>query len=232
MSSLTFRTTDRRVRGDLEIEFPTTIRTLDDFREWVATAELPESARLEFRRGKVEIDMAAEEIETHVLLKSDLTVQLGMRLRRTGVARLFVDGTLFTNDETGLAREPDLIVCTNESLATGRVRLREIREGSGRRMQLNGSPDLVIEIVSRSSVRKDTIELRDDYFAAGVGEYWIFDGRGDDVVWTMLSRGAGRYEEVPASGDGFRRSPLFGCEFRLRRETDPNGLYIHTLDER
>ena len=45
------------------------------------------------------------------------------------------------------------------------------------RLGVEGPADLVIEIVSDDSVRRDQIEKRDEYAAAGMPEYWWFDPR-------------------------------------------------------
>lgn len=42
-------------------------------------------------------------------------------------------------------------------------------------IELVGTPDLVIEIVRRSSVRKDTIDLQELYQEAGIREYWLIN---------------------------------------------------------
>ena len=38
-----------------------------------------------------------------------------------------------------------------------------------------GNPDLIVEILSKSSVRRDTVEKLDLYESHGVMEYWIVD---------------------------------------------------------
>ena len=34
---------------------------------------------------------------------------------------------------------------------------------------------MTLEVVSSSSVRKDTVDLRDRYYKAGILEYWLVD---------------------------------------------------------
>jgi Uma2 family endonuclease len=65
----------------------------------------------------------------------------------------------------GAAREPDLFFVAREKLD----RLTEDR--------LIGAPDLVIEIVSKSSVKSDRDDKFNEYRDAGVHEYWIIDPR-------------------------------------------------------
>jgi Uma2 family endonuclease len=59
-------------------------------------------------------------------------------------------------------------------------------QGGGDYIEILGSPDLVVEIVSDSSVRKDTTLLRDAYWKAGVREYWLFDARGAEIRFDIL----------------------------------------------
>jgi Uma2 family endonuclease len=62
-------------------------------------------------------------------------------------------------------REPDVFFIANEHLD----RLTEDR--------VNGAPDLIIEIVSKDSMQRDTEDKFDEYEAEGVLEYWIIDNR-------------------------------------------------------
>jgi Uma2 family endonuclease len=65
----------------------------------------------------------------------------------------------------GPSREPDILFLATEHLD----RMTEER--------LVGAPDLVIEVVSNESVRRDRDEKVREYAAAGVREYWIIDPR-------------------------------------------------------
>ena len=63
------------------------------------------------------------------------------------------------------SREPDILFIAKENLH----RLSSER--------LTGPPDLIVEIVSRSSVRRDRKDKFEEYAVAGVPEYWIIDSR-------------------------------------------------------
>lgn len=65
----------------------------------------------------------------------------------------------------GPSREPDLLFVSNDNLR----RLGEKR--------FDGGPDLVVEIVSVSSVREDKVRKFEEYEQGGVSEYWIIDPR-------------------------------------------------------
>src|SRR5262249_26066033 len=54
-------------------------------------------------------------------------------------------------------------------------------------------PEIVVEIVSRGSRRRDYVEKREEYLLFGVREYWIFDAERQEV--TVLRRSGGRWVE-------------------------------------
>ena len=74
------------------------------------------------------------------------------------------------------------------------------------------------EIVSDSSVRKDKVELRQSYFAAGIPEYWLIDARGDELDFQLLVRGTEDYVAQSADAKGYFWSPCFGRRFLLTRK--------------
>ncbi len=84
---------------------------------------------------------------------------------------------------------------------------------------IQGAPDLVVEIVSESTRRTDELTKRKLYEKFGVGEYWVVDPVVESVkVYRLAEKGyarAGEYErETAASFD----SPAFpGLEILLAR---------------
>jgi Uma2 family endonuclease len=81
----------------------------------------------------------------------------------------------------------------------------------------------VLEVVSRSSQRKDLVDHVQDYARAGIPEYWIVDARGTDLVFRVLVVQGGAYADQPVDA-GWIRSPLFNRAFRLLRFTNRAGL--------
>ena len=53
-------------------------------------------------------------------------------------------------------------------------------------LEAEGSPDMVLEVVSATSRRKDTVVLRELDWRAGVKEYWLAEPRRDDVTFDIL----------------------------------------------
>ena len=81
---------------------------------------------------------------------------------------------------------------------------------------VQGAPDLVVEILSPSTSRRDWNEKRDLYAKHGVRELWIADPDAR-VVWVMTLRD-GEYEVVGKYGDTqiFSSPTLAGLAIDLR----------------
>ncbi len=58
---------------------------------------------------------------------------------------------------------------------------------------IRGAPDLVVEIISPSSVKIDRFKKRDIYERFGIPEYWLVDPQNQTVEVYVLAE-AGRYE--------------------------------------
>jgi Uma2 family endonuclease len=145
---------------------------------------------------------------------------------------VFSDGALLVNETADLSTTPDAMFCSVKSFRAGHVRWVEWVEGSQRYLEVEGSPDLVIEVVSRTTVRKDTKRLPRLYFAAGIAEYWIIDARRDKIDFRILTAGRKKYVEKAPDADGYRRSRVLGRSFLLTREPCPAGGYWYILLER
>ncbi|MEX0718739.1 MAG: Uma2 family endonuclease [Planctomycetaceae bacterium] len=199
------------------VTIPAMVRDLRSFREWAHSDEFPERGSISYVRGEIIVDMNAEELDSHVSLKGNLYADLLEIVEKEGLGDLFVDGLLFVNEEADVSNEPDLIFCAIESLEAGRVGYREHVPGSGRLVEVTGSPDLLVEIVSRSSVKKDMLLLFESYFEAGVREYWTIDARGIEIDFRIHRRGAAGFVANDPDADGFVASEVLGRSFRLTR---------------
>ena len=194
------------------------------YRAWVTSDEYPERLRTTFVFGEVLIEMTPESVYRHNQIKLALTETLGAFVRKDSLGRVYPDGVLITNEAAGLSCEPDLTVISWASLESGRVRLQPRVQDASDSVELVGSPDLVVEIVSDSSVRKDTRLLREAYFAAGVAEYWLIDARAEDIRFEILER---REEGFVASVA--RMSRILGGRWDLTRALDRDGRFSYTL---
>src|SRR5262249_21698388 len=151
------------------------VEDLDSFRRWRLSEEAPDRGEIAFLDSYLWVDLTTEEFLTHNQVKAAYDYSIMSVVNAASLGRYVPDRMLLTNAEANLNSEPDGLFFTWETLRSGRIRLVE-REGQGI-MELEGAADLVLEIVSKSSVRKDTVLLRDLYFRAGVQEYWLVDVR-------------------------------------------------------
>jgi Uma2 family endonuclease len=192
------------------------------FRAWVTSADFPERIRASYVAGEVLVEMSPESIETHNKVKTEVTVTLGYLIREADLGVLYTDGALLTNDRASLSTEPDLVFASWDTLQSGRLRFVPKSNREEDSVELVGTPDLVVEIVSDSSVRKDLVLLRDAYARAGVPEYWVIDARKDPLRFEILLLDHDLYAAREPAG-GPQRSALFGRRYSLAKERDRVG---------
>ena len=99
-------------------------------------------------------------------------------------------------------------------------------------LSLKARPDLVVEIVSASSVGKDTVRLPALYWAAGVQEFWLADARKERLIFQIHRRGASGFDPVLPDAAGFQHSAVLECDYRLERYRDVDGHWNFNLIER
>ena len=104
--------------------------------------------------------------------------------------------------------QPDLVFISNERLA-------QIRSSAGAK----GAPDLVVEIGSAGTRKRDEMIKRRLYERFGVSEYWVIDPELDIVK--VYRRATDRFERVAElsleSGDVVTTPLLSGLELPLTR---------------
>jgi Uma2 family endonuclease len=125
-----------------------------------------------------------------------------------------------------VSNNPDAAAILWKSLQSGKVRYVSHQ---GRELEIEGSPDWILEIVSDSSVFKDTVQLRKAYHRARISEYWLVDARGKDIDFQILCWRKNGYVAAPAQ-NGWVRSRVFARWFRLTRQKDRRGGWKYTLE--
>ena len=215
------------------VRIPRLLRDIETFREWVRSDDFPERGRIDWIGGEVEVDMSPEDITTHGTLKTAIATGLVNLIEPSDRGIVLIDRARLSSPSGDLSVEPDVVVILNESVESGRVRLIP-KSGAreGRFIELEGAADLVVECVSDSSKKKDRERLPARYFAAGVREYWVMDGRVDPVAFMLCRRGGDRYVETEPDGDGFRRSEILGRSARIVRIPMKSGLVRFRLETR
>ncbi len=185
---------------DQQIEIPL-VRSLEEFRAWALSDEFPEQGRIDDIAGRVEVDMSPRDFFLHGTLKTEVVAGLHEIVKRKALGYLVSDRTRVSCPQAELSVEPDVAFISEEALASGRVRLVPKASGEADRyVEVEGPPDVVVEIVSDSSVTKDTKRLPAAYFQAGVHGYWLVDARGESLRFQIHRRGSSGFEPVAAEG--------------------------------
>jgi Uma2 family endonuclease len=217
------------VVDDESVHIPVWVVDLESFRSWVHSEEVPEKLRACFLNGEVWVDMSNEQYFSHNDLKTEINAVLRMLVKAERLGRYSGDGMLLTNLEANLSAGPDGVFVFHESLTKNRLRLVEgKKEGY---VEIEGTPDMVLEVVSTGSVKKDTVTLRDLYWKAGIAEYWLVDARGEELTFDILRHTPKGYVTTRKQG-GWVKSAIFGKSFRLTCQEAEDGHPEFTLEMR
>jgi Uma2 family endonuclease len=208
------------------ISVPEWVKDLESFRRWTDEDDFPDEFRVWWLRGEVWIDVSKEQIFTHVLVKTRFTRTLDTLAEQGQLGIYLTDGVLLSNFAADISGNPDGLFITAATLASDRVRLIEGSEGGF--VELQGSPDMVLEILSKSSEKKDNLTLKQAYHEAGVREYWVVDARKEPLVFDVFRATAKGYVRAPKQ-QGWVKSGVFGKSFKLDVSAGLQGHPNYTL---
>src|SRR5260370_597108 len=209
----------------ISLRIPHDIHTLAGFRKWALSDDGPEKLPVMFLGGEVYIDVSKEEIRTHAAVKSEVSRVLWALNREVDFGDLYINGVLVTNVKADVSNNPDMLAVFWESLEKNLVHYVTKRN---RDVEIVGSPDWALEIVSRSSVTKDKRKLRKAYHRARILEYWIIDSRREEMSFVVLHWRKSGYAAAPQH-EGWVHSRVFQRDFRLTRKVDRRGAWKYTL---
>jgi Uma2 family endonuclease len=209
-----------------EVRVPDEVTDLKSFRAWARSDDFPTGCRIDYLAGLIWIDQTMERLFSHNLVKTACTISVGGLVDRENRGRYFSDGVRLVNPGGDLSPEPDGLFASWETFQSGRLRC--VTQSNGDYLELEGTPDMALEVVSRSSVQKDTKVLFALYWEIGIPEYWLIDARKDVIRFDIFKHTAKGYVAVKKHG-GWLKSNVFGKEFRLTRQTDPVGQPQFTL---
>src|SRR5215208_5193165 len=140
--------------GELDADFvlhiPRDAYTLEGFRRWVHSDAFPEKQPVLFRKGEIYLFMPKENILTHAAIKTPVAIKLGGLFNKLDLGDFYINGVLVTNVEAELSGNPDMVGILWESLESGKVRY--VTNKDNEEVEIEGSPDWLLEIVSNSSV--------------------------------------------------------------------------------
>jgi Uma2 family endonuclease len=211
------------------ISVPGWVTDLESFRRWVHSDDFPDEGRIWWLCGEVWVDMSKEQLFTHNVVKAELTMALRLIATTENLGTYFTDGVLLSNFAAEIAGNPDGMFVLTATFGTDRIRLLEGKQAGF--VELQGSPDMVLEVISQSSEEKDDVHLRKAYFDAGIPEYWIIDVREEPFRFDVLRRGPRGYVNTRKQG-GWVKSATFGRSFRLVARAGPGGYPDYKLESR
>jgi len=163
------------------------------FSDWL---KLPDDGRL-YELIEGELLVTPPPSVTHQRISRDLEFALMSYLRRTGQGEvLYAPVGVKLSDEDVL--EPDLVVV---------LAAHSARVGA---QVIEGPPDIVVEILSPGTAKRDLGTKRAKYASSGVPEYWIVDPAARVI------------EVLRLASSGYERYGLFGHADTLHSATLPD----------
>ncbi len=148
-------------------------------------AKTPDDERYELLDGELVFMPSPKEI--HQMLLGRLFVALYTWAAERPLGRVYVAPFDVVLSDTNTL-QPDILFISSE-------RSQIITEAN-----VQGAPDLAIEIISPSDPNRDRVRKREIYERHGVGEYWLVDSDASNV--TVLSLRDGSYLTVGIYGEG------------------------------
>lgn len=158
---------------------PTFKFTYEDYRN------APEDKRYELLDGDLVVVPAPKEAHQRALM--NLTYVLYQSIKKTEAGRVYAAPFDVVLSETDVV-QPDLLFISND-------RANIITEDN-----VQGAPDLVIEVLSPSTAERDLTFKRSLYAKYGVQEYWLVDT--DARTVTVLQLVEQLFREIGTYGEG------------------------------
>jgi len=200
---------------DEVIAVPKWVSDLRSFRRWFRSDTFPSDAKVVYYDGNIWVDQQMERA-LHTLIKTEIARMVGNWSKSNLPGSTYCDKLRFTNRKADLSCEPDVIFISDESLILGKVRLMD----GDVSLEVEGSPEIIVEVISPTSVKKDEKTLREKYWEAGVQEYWLADSRKVPSL-SILKRTARGFVTVKANAQGWLRSEVLGALCRLVSKPGP-----------
>ncbi len=209
-----------------EARIPAWVTNHRSFRRWIYSGKFPQRGQFFHLGGELWVDLSMESLD-HNQIKSVIYAVLCSMVLDNKLGRFCPDRMMLTNLDVLLSTEPDGMFLSGQSLRIGSVRLRK----GGDSLEVIGTPDMVLEVVSKTTVRKDTVSLLDLYFRAGIPEYWLVDSRPDHFRFDIFRPGRRKYVATRKT-DGWIKSEMFGKSFKLIRTAGADDTSDYRLETR
>ena len=216
------RVTDIVVNGSVHI--PLWVTDHDSFRRWACSNDFPERGQFFFLNGTFWVDLSMETL-IHNQIKGIITAVLTAFVTPESLGRVLFDRMMLTNSNAHLSCEPDGMFISNQTIEQGLVTF----ESGDESLQVIGTPDLALEVISKTTRTKDTIDLMADYAKAGIAEYWLVDSTIDAPELVIMRLVGGKYVAA-RKHDGWLKSHVLGRSFRLTCKKDSTGMSQFNLE--
>ena len=173
--------------------------------------QLPcDGKRYELVRGEVHVTPAPNT--KHQFVVHNLDMSLGLFVQKNNLGEVW-ESPLDVRLGEDTALQPDLIFISNA------------RAGIIQENWIAGAPDLVVEVLSPSTVAHDRTTKLGIYAAAGVPEFWLIDSQAKTVEVLKLE-GKKYFVEATHAGDQVLASSLFpGWQLPLNDLFDFRGRF-------
>ncbi len=209
-----------------QVRIPPWVADFDSFRRWTLSDDYPEHGWFSHLNGELWVDVSMEKAE-HNQIKTEVSRSVSTVVKSEDKGLFFIDRMRLINLDVLLSTEPDGVFVSYDSLKSGRV---ELKEGDDSR-EVVGTPDAVMEIVSKTSVKKDTEVLRDLYWQAEIPECWLIDSLQKEPELDILRYTSSKYVSTRKQG-GWVKSQVLVKSFRLASEPGEHGITKYTLEYR
>ena len=158
------------------------VKTRLTYADYLKTSD---DERYELLNGELIMSPSPKEIHQDIL--SILHLQIGVFVRERSLGKVYFSPFDVVLSDTDVV-QPDLLFVSNERAAIITAD------------NIQGAPDLVVEILSPATAGRDRTIKLDLYAQHGVKEYWIVDPV--DKTITVLLRGESRFEVSGIYGEG------------------------------
>ena len=172
----------------------TAVLTYEDY--WNA----PDDERYELLAGQL-VKIAAPNI-AHQIVGGEFFGVLRDFVKKGRLGRVFSAPTDVVLSDTNVV-QPDVIF-----VSKGRMSIVG-------KNNIQGAPDLVVEVISPSNPEQDLVRKRDIYARHGVAEYWIADPDARSMRVMILEGGAYRVAGEYGIGDTLTSSTLKGLDLMV-----------------
>ena len=197
------------------LRIPSWVDNFSAFRRWIRSEDFPNHGWYSHLGGELWVDVSMEKV-WHNQIKGVIAIVVGGLVLAGRLGKYFHDRMFLSNIEVGLSTEPDGMFVSRKALQSGLVNLLEGKES----LEVIGTPDMVLEVVSPTTIHKDTVVLRDQYWQAGIAEYWLVQQvQSNSFDLQILKHTDSGYAPI-RKNRGWVKSPAFGKAFRLVLEPD------------